>query len=87
MPRICGEGADDPRTAAEGSRLRSRTEGLRTRPIGSAGVVGASDMATGVVVGSAVILAPVVAAAWPANWKEAGGVTPGSSAIAVPVVT
>jgi hypothetical protein len=44
-------------------------------------------MATGVVVGSAVILAPVVAAAWAANWKEAGVVTPGSSAIAVPVVT
>jgi hypothetical protein len=36
---------------------------------------------------SAVIPAPVVAAAWTANWKEAGGMTPGSSAIAVPVVT
>jgi hypothetical protein len=57
MSRTAARG-NYPRTAAEGPRLRWRTDGLRTSPVGRAGVFGASEMATGVVVGSAVILAP-----------------------------
>jgi hypothetical protein len=53
-----------PRTGARGNYPRTAAEGLRLRwphgPVGRAGVVGASEMATGVVVGSAVI--PVCAA-------------------------
>jgi hypothetical protein len=56
----------DPRTATEAPGPGGRTGGLRTIPVGRAGMVGASEMATGVVVGSAAILAPAsVAAAWP----------------------
>jgi hypothetical protein len=49
-----------PMTPGPRQRASSgRTDGLRTSHVGRAGVVGASDMATDVVVGSAVILAPV----------------------------
>jgi hypothetical protein len=60
-----------------------RTDGLRTSPVGRAGVVAASEMATGVVVGSAVIPAPrVVAAAWP----QERPCLPGISAVVGPAV-
>jgi hypothetical protein len=61
------KGQPVPRTAAgaitPGPRQRApcsggRTNGLRTGPVGRAGVVGASEMATGGLVGSTVILAP-----------------------------
>jgi hypothetical protein len=60
-------GQSMPRTAAGAITLGpgqrtpgsgGRTEGLRTTPVGRAGVGRSSEMATGVVVGSAVILAP-----------------------------
>jgi hypothetical protein len=54
-----------------------------TSPVGRAWVVGASEMATGVVVGSAMILAP--AAAWPQD--SATVLAPGCAAgRGVPVV-
>ena len=49
LPQDRGRGPQAPVAAPTGSG---------TSPVGRAGVVGASEMATGVVVGSAVILAP-----------------------------
>jgi hypothetical protein len=70
-------GGNYPRTAAEAPGSGGRTDGLRTSPRREGRVVGASEMATGVVVGSAMILAP---ASSPTVWPKNAQAFPGTSA-------